>query len=159
MTLQEAQNSFSQIVAAVSVDLKPPQLLDLQQRLSALLDSLPNTPEFDPVADAIAAVSPKLTGQLVAAAVKDIQSRDAALRQATDLLTGVRNQAASDTRILTFEQPKLLLPALTAGVETVKAVRDAVKAGDTIGAITKAEALLAVLEQVKATITAKPAVS
>src|SRR5206468_2241300 len=108
MTFQEAQTKFSSIVSSMSPAMSSRELVQKQRDLQNLLTSLPNTQEFDPIVSAIAEFSPKLAGEVTQAVVQDLQSRDAAFKEVSGLLTQVSNKADADARTLTFEKPKLV---------------------------------------------------
>ena len=150
MTLQEAQAKFAKIVGSITGALTSTQLVQKQAELQALFDACPNTPEFDPITSAIAELSPKLSGQVTQIVLQDLRSRAATLNEAVGLLTRTFERAEADARLLTFEKPKAVVAALTESVNTLKEIRTAAKAGDIIAVAPKVEALLVLLEQVKA---------
>ena len=150
MTLQEAQTKFAKIVGSITGALTSTQLVQKQAELQALFDACPNTPEFDPITSAIAELSPKLSGQVTQIVLQDLRSRVATLNEAVALLTRTFERAEADARLLTFEKPKTVVAALTESVNTVKEIRTAAKAGDIMAVAPKLEALLVLLEQVKA---------
>jgi hypothetical protein len=154
MTFQDAQTQFSNIVGSITPATSSDQLLQKQRNLQALLVGLPNTPEFDPIAEAIADFSPRLAGQLTQEVVKDLQSRDNTLEEASGLLTQAANNANADARTLTFEEPKLVLSALVSSVAKLHEISDAAKAGNLVDAASKADALVLLLQQVQQTIKA-----
>jgi hypothetical protein len=152
MTFQEAQTKFSSIVGSVSPAMSSSDLVQKQRDLQRLLTSLPNTPEFDLIANAIAEFSPKLAGQVTQAVVTSLQSRDSTFKQASGLLNQVSINADADARTLSFEKPKLVVAALTESVTKLKEVRAAAKAGNIEEAASKVDLLLALVEQVRASI-------
>lgn len=152
MTFQEAQNSFSNLVSSISPAMSSSELVQKQKDLRNLLNSLPNTAEFDPIAKAIAEFSPKLAGSVTQAVVLDLQSRDATFKEASGLLTQVSAKADKDTRTLNFEKPKLIAAALTESLTKLNELRAAAKAGNIADASSKVEALVALMEHVRATI-------
>jgi hypothetical protein len=150
MTLQEAQTKFAGIVASITSALTSAQLVQKQAELQAVLDACPNTTEFDPITSAIADLSPKLAGQVTQVVLTDLQGRLAGLNEAVGLLSRTSKRAEADARMLTFEKPKTVVAALTESVNTLKEIRGAAKAGDFTAVAPKVEALLVLLEQVKA---------
>jgi hypothetical protein len=151
MTFQDAQKRFSAIATLIQAGLTPADLLKLQNQLKALQDSLPLAEEFDPINDAIVAISPKLTGLLVAAAVGEIVRRTDALTAATALLNKTAQQAADDARLWQFERPKLIANGLVNCVSLAQELRTAAKDGDIDAVSAKADAMLALLAQLRAT--------
>ena len=150
MTFQEAQTKLARILGSITATLGTAQLVQKQAELQALADTCPNTAEFDPIASAIAEVSPKIAGQVTQVVLKDLQSRVAGLNEAVGLISRTSQRAEGDARILTFEKPKTVVAALTESVNTLKEIRTAAKAGDLMAVAPKVEALLVLLEQVKA---------
>jgi len=154
MTFQDAQMKFSTIIGSITATMTSGELHQKQLDLIALQNSLPTSAEFDAIANAIAESTSKLTGLITTAVLDSLISRDTALKEASDLLTQVANEADSDARMLTFEKPKIVLSALTGSVTKLKEIRDAVKSGNTVDAVSKAEALVVLLQQVQQTIKA-----
>ena len=154
MTFQEAQTMFSNLVSSVSTAMSSSELVQKQKDLRNLLNSLPNTPEFDPIAKVIAEFSPKLAGNVTRAVVSDLQSRDATLKEASVLLTQVSNKADADARTLTFEKPKLVAAALTESLAKLEELRMAAKSGNFEEAASKVDALLTLVEHVRGSIKA-----
>ena len=152
MTFQEAQAKFSAIVSSVQPAMSSGELVQRQKDLQNLLNSLPSAAEFDPIASAIAEFSPKLAGQVTHAVVKDLQSRDATLKEASGLLARVANKAEADARTLTFQKPKLVAAALTEALVNLQELRAAAKSGNLDQAAAKAEALIALVEHVRGSI-------
>jgi hypothetical protein len=130
------------------------ELVQKQKDLRNLLNSLPNTAEFDPIANAIAEFSPKLAGSVTQAVIIDLQSRDATLKEASGLLTQVSNKADADARTLTFEKPRLVAAALTEALVKLGELRIAAKSGNVAEAAAKVEALLTLIEHVQGSIKA-----
>ena len=154
MTFQEAQARFSAIVAGIGKTTPKEVLLQKMRDLDTLRDSLPNTAEFDPIADAIVEHKPKLSGQITDKVIESLQSRDAAFKETAGLLTQVGQKAAKDARTLSFEKPKLVLAALEKSVETLKEIRADSEAKKFQDAAMKTEALLALIEQARLSIKA-----
>jgi len=152
MTLQEAQTKFSTIVGSITVTSSPAELLQKQEDLITLQNSLPTSAVFDVIADAIADFSPKLTGAIVQGELDALKGREAVMMEAASLLTQVEKRANADARTLTLEKPKLVAAALVESVSKIKELRDTAKAGDFAATASKAEAVLALLENVKTTI-------
>jgi hypothetical protein len=152
MTFQEAQTEFAKIAQSVGLHLTSAELLQRQKQLQRLLDALPNTPEFDPIASAIAEFSPQLAGELTQAVLTDLQAREASLQELAGLLNRVATQAQADVRTLQFDQPRIVVAALLNSVETLQQIRAAAEAGDITRTAAKAEALLVLLQGIAATI-------
>ena len=152
MTFQEAQTRFTNIVQTITPGLGSAELVQKQTQLQNLLNSLPNTAGFDPIANAIAELSPKLAGQVTQAVLADLQSRDASLRAAAGLLDRVENRAQADARTLRLEQPKMIVAALTESVTTLQQIRNDVQAGRLESAVANTEALLSLVNTVRTTI-------
>jgi len=152
MTFQEAQAKFSAIVNSISPTMSSSELVQKQRDLQALLMSLPNIPEFNPIAQAITDFSPKLKGQVTQAVAVALQAQDAVLKEASDLLTQVASKAEANAKILTFEKPKLVAAALAESLAKLKELKEAAKAGDLGATASKAEALLALFESIRATV-------
>src|SRR6185503_21234353 len=98
MTLQEAQTKFSTIVGSITVTSSPAELLQKQQDLITLQNSLPTSAVFDVIADAIADFSPKLTGAIVQGELDALKGREAVMMEAASLLTQVEKRANADAR-------------------------------------------------------------
>jgi hypothetical protein len=152
MTFQEAQARFTGIVQTITPGLSSAELVQKQAQLQGLLNSLPNSVEFDPLANAIAEFSPKLAGQVTQAVLADLQSRDASLQAAAGLLNRVENRAQADARTLRLEQPKMIVATLTESVTTLEQIRNDVQAGNLQKAVANTEALLSLVNTVRTTI-------
>jgi hypothetical protein len=152
MTFQEAQARFTGIVQTITPGLGSAELVQKQAQLQSLLNSLPNSVEFDPIANAIGELSPKLSGQVTQAVLADLQSRDARLQAAAGLLNRVENRAQADARTLRLEQPKMVVAALTESVTTLEQIRNDVQAGNLLTAVANTEALLSLVNTVRTTI-------
>jgi hypothetical protein len=152
MTFQEAQARFTSIVQTITPGLSSAELVQKQAQLQGLLNSLPNSVEFDLLANAIAEFSPKLSGQVTQAVLADLQSRDARLQAAAGLLNRVENRAQADARTLRLEQPKMVVAALTESVTTLEQIRNDVQAGNLLTAVANTEALLSLVNTVRTTI-------
>jgi hypothetical protein len=152
MTFQEAQARFTGIVQTITPGLSSAELVQKQAQLQSLLNSLPNSVEFDPIANAIAELSPKLAGQVTQAVLADLQSRDARLQAAAGLLNRVENRAQADARTLRLEQPKMIVATLTESVTTLEQIRNDVQAGNLQTAVANTEALLSLVNTVRTTI-------
>jgi hypothetical protein len=155
MTLQEAQAKFSSIVNSVTVNMSSGELGQKQTELETLLNTLPNTPEFNPISEAIAEVSPKLLGKITQAVVDSLRSRDEALKGGISLFDRVSTKANADARTLTFEKPKLVLAALTETVTALKDAQVAVKEKNFESAASKIDSVVKLIEKVKDTIKPK----
>ena len=153
MTFQEAQSSFSNLVDSISAGMSSSELVQKQNEFRNLLISLPNTAEFDPIAKAIDEFSLKLAGSVTHAVLRDLQSRDATFKEASALLTQVSSKADANAKTLTFQKPKLVAAAVVESIATLKELTDAAKAGQVEATAAKAQALLTLFENVKATIT------
>jgi hypothetical protein len=154
MTFQEAQSRFSSIVAGVTPASKSGELVRTQQELLALLDSLPATEEFNPIASAITEFSPKLTGRVTKAVATALALCDGALQDASGLLTRVSGVAEADARTLDFVKPKLVAAALAESATRLQELGTAVKAENYEEAAAKVSALLILVEHVRASIKA-----
>ena len=152
MTFQDAQARFSKIVATVTPASTAAEAVQAQGLLLALQNSLPNTEEFDSIADAIAATAPQLMGQLTQTVLDDLRTRTQALSAATGLLDQTAAAAKADARVLTFAQPKLIAAGLTGSIAAVRDLRIALSGDDVAAASAKSEALLTQLTQLLATI-------
>lgn len=152
MTFKEAQEKFSTIIASITLSMTSSELLLKQEELMKLQSSLPASEEFDAISTAIAKTISELTGIITLEVLKSLMSRDAALKESSDLLTEVAKKADSDASKLKFEKPKLVLYALTDSVTKLKEIRDAAKSGGIVDAASKAEALLVLLQQVQQSI-------
>lgn len=152
MTFQEAQEKFSSIIGGINVGMSPAELVQKQKALRNLQASLPNTAEFDSIAEAIGEFSPKLVGQITDAVVKDIGLRDASFREAANVLNSVSKEAKADARTLSLEQPKLVVAALNETVAKLKDIRAAAKDGKFEEAAVKADALVTLIQQVRQSI-------
>src|SRR5262245_61043260 len=137
MTFQEAQAAFSSLVSSINAGISSSDLVQKQKDLRNLLNSVPNTPEFDPIAKAIAEFSPKLAGSVTQAVVVDLQSRDATFKEASGLLTQVSAKADANAKALTFEKPKLVAAALNESIGKLKELTESAKAGDFAGTASK----------------------
>lgn len=153
MTFQEAQTAFSNLCAGINAGMSSSELVQKQHALRALLNSLPNTPEFDPIVAAITEFSPKLAGNVSHAVVAALQSRDATFKETSNLLTGVSAEAEANAKTVSFQKPKLVLAALNQSIPTIKELTASAKAGDFATTAAKAEALLAMIENVRSTIS------
>ena len=69
-------------------------------------------------------------------------------REFTELI----GKAEANAKILTFEKPKLVAAALAESVAKLKELKEAAKAGDLGATASKAEALLALFESIRATV-------
>lgn len=154
MTFQEAQARFSSIVNGVSPAMSSADLVQKQKDLQSLLSDLPNTAEFDPIAEAISEFSPKLKGKVTQAVAKDLRSRDAIFSEASTLFAVTSEKAEADARTLTFAEPKLIATALVESVTTLQQIRDAANEGNLVEAALKADALALMLLQVQQSIRA-----
>lgn len=154
MTPQDAQARLSALVSTVTVASSPATIQNVQSQLASLAASLPPTPDFDRVADAITAVTQQLRQQLTGAVLTDLNSRTALLGAAVDALAKVSSDAASDARVLSFEQPKLIVAGLTNGIALVQQLQAAVKRQDIAAVQQNAEALLAILGKLQETVRA-----
>lgn len=152
MTFQEAQARFAGIIQSVNPGLAAPQLVQIQSQLYDLMNAMPNTAEFDPIVDAIKAVSPRLSGQVTQAVLNDLASRSSGLAVATDLLNQTAAQAGGDARVLTFDQPRLVAAALNRSVQAAQKLRDAASAGNVTAVADQAQALIVLLTQIQSTI-------
>lgn len=155
MTFQDAQTQFAKIIGTITTALTSAQLVQKQAELQVLLDSCPNTAEFDPITSAITELSPKLAGAVTQLVLQDLQTRAAALNEAVALLSRTTKRAEADAKMLTFDKPKVVVAALTESVKTLQEIRVAAKAGDLATVAPKVEALVVLLEQIRA--SAKPA--
>jgi hypothetical protein len=152
MTFQEAQARFAAIVQIVSPALSPTQLVQVQAQLNDLMEALPNTAEFDPIVEAIKAVSPRLSGRVTQAVLDDLASRSAALAAGASLLDQTASDASADARILQFDQPRLIAAALTNSLQVAQQLRDAARARNIPEVANQAQALMILLAQIQSTI-------
>ena len=150
MTFEQALAQFDSIINEISTNSTAADILQVKQKLDSFSGQLPNTDEFEPIFDAIDDLQPKLTGQIIGDGIADILSRGATLRGAAYLLKTVTDEAEADARDLRLEQPKLIAHTLTKSVESLKDICNDTKNGNYIEAATKAEALIVLLEKVKA---------
>lgn len=146
MTLQEAQNQFSNITnsivagtSAAELDHKTDALLELQQ-------NLPPGREFDVVSKAITEIMAKLEGETTAAVLDQLRLSKATMVEASNLLQQVGTRANAEARVLTFEEPKLVLTALNEAAFKLKEIRAAAKANDFQQVGVKSEALISLVE-------------
>jgi hypothetical protein len=152
MTFQEAQARFTAIIQSVSPALSATQLVQVQAQLNDLMDALPNTAEFDPIVDAIKAVSPRLSGQVTQAVLDDLASRSATLAAGASLLDQTASDASADARILRFDQPRLVAAALNNSLQVAQQLRDAARAKNIPEVANQAQALMILLAQIQSTI-------
>ena len=152
MTFQEAQARFAAITRAIRPGLPPAQLVQIQGQLNDLLEALPNTAEFDPVVEAIQAVSPRLTGQVTQAVLDDLASRSAALAAGASLLDQTAAEANADARILQFDKPQLVAAGLNQSVQAALRLRDGAQAKDLPEVARQAQSLVILLRQMQSTI-------
>jgi hypothetical protein len=154
MTFQEAQTKFSSIVSNINPAMSSSALVQKQRDLQKLLISLPNTPEFDLIASAIAELSPKLVRHVTQAVVQALQSRNATFEAVSGLLAHVSDKADADARTLTFAKPRLVAAALTESLTQLQELRVAAKTGNFEEAAARVDALVALVEHVRASIQA-----
>ena len=152
MTFQESQEKFSSIISGINAGMSSADVLGKQRELIALQESLPNTPEFDAIADAITEVMPKLASQVTVAVLRDIKSRDASLKETTAFLDAVSTRANEDARQLSLEKPKLIVAALNESVTRLKEIRAAAKESRFEEVAAKSNALVALIDQVRQSI-------
>ncbi|HUJ45287.1 MAG TPA: hypothetical protein VLW52_16950 [Opitutaceae bacterium] len=152
MTFQEAQAKFAAIVQSVTPGLSAAQLVAVQSQLEDLLESLPNTAEFDPIVEAIQAVSPRLTGQVTQAVLDDLASRSAALAAGATLLEQTAADASTDARILQFDKPQLVAAALAKAVEVAQELCDSARAKGLSEVANQAQTLVILLKQMQSRI-------
>jgi hypothetical protein len=152
MTFQEAQARFAAITRGIRPGLPPVQLVQIQGQLNDLLEALPNTAEFDPVVEAIQAVSPRLTGQVTQAVLDDLASRSAALAAGASLLDQTAAEANADARILQFDKPQLVAAGLNQSVQAALRLRDGAQAKDLPEVARQAQSLVILLRQMQSTI-------
>ena len=152
MTFQEAQARFDTITRGIRPGLPPAQLVQVQGQLNDLLEALPNTAEFDPVVEAIQAVSPRLTGQVTQAVLDDLASRSAALAAGASLLDQTAAEANADARILQFDKPQLVAAGLNQSVQAALRLRDGAQAKDLPEVARQAQSLVILLRQMQSTI-------
>lgn len=149
MTFQEAQNKFRNIVAGISQGSSTAEIQQAKADLSSLLRELPNTEEFDPIAQAVAEIQPELSNQVTAQILERITFRSTALQDAVNMLNEVSRQAKAQATGLSLEKSKLVIPTITRSVQEVQKIRDDVRAGRYTDAASKAESLMTLLTQVK----------
>lgn len=154
MTFQEAQTKFSTIVGSLATTMSSGDVLQKQRELIALQNSLPESAEFDLIADAIAEYSPKLTGMIAQGVLDSLKSREASIKEASNLLTQVANKANDNAKTLSFTEPRLVAAALNETVTQLQKLRTAAKAGDFEQAIAKVDALATLMENVRSSIKA-----
>ena len=152
MTFQEAQAAFSGIVGGITVGMKQAEILQKQNDLLSLMDSLPPTAEFNPIADAIADLAPKLQGKMTQAVLDSLRSREGVLKDTASFLDDVAGKANADARMLTFEQPKLVLATLTESITALQDAKSKAQAKNFEGAASQIEAVMVLIEQVKGSI-------
>jgi hypothetical protein len=150
--LQEAQTRFSNIINSIDVHMSSNDLLAKQAQLQALQDSLPNTPELNPIADAIADVQPKLMGMVTQAVLISLQSREQTLKEATSLITHVATEANANARSLSFEKPKLVLATLTQSIDALRDIKATAQAQNFEAAAVKIDAVVTLIEQARNSI-------
>jgi hypothetical protein len=117
-----------------------------------LQDRLPDSPEFDVIANAIAEFCPKLTGAVVKSVLDSLKSREGTIREASALLTRVGTKANGDARTLTLEQPKLVVAGLTEAAAKIQEIRGAARAGNFEQAASNAEALATLVQHLQSTV-------
>jgi hypothetical protein len=154
MTLQDAQNAFTNIInsivagmTAAELDAKTDALLELQQ-------SLPDGMEFDVISTSIREIMPKLEGKVTVAVLEGLQANRATMVEASDLLREVGAKANAEARTLTFEKPKLVLIALNEAASKLKEIRDAAKIQDLQQVGVKTDALITLVENTLQSIKA-----
>ena len=154
MTFQEAQTKFSTIVGSLTTTMSSGDLLQKQRDLLALQNRLPESAEFDVIANAISDFSPKLTGMIAQGVLDSLKSRDAAIQGASNLLTQVANKAKANEKTLSFTEPKLIGAALNETVSQLQELRATVKGEDFEQALAKVDALATLIENVRSSIKA-----
>ena len=152
MTFLEAQTKFSAIVNSITTTMSSGDRLQKQRNLLTLQNSLPESAEFDVIANAISDFSPKLTGMIAEGVLDSLKSREASIKEASNLLTQVAHKAGANAKTLSFDNPKLVAAALNETVTQLQELRTAAKAGDFEQAASKVDALATLLEHVRASI-------
>jgi|GEM_PF-1696785 len=152
MTFQEAQAKYQVIIDEIKSDSTPEELLDVQEKLTSLLDELPNEEEFDPLAEAISDASDKISGTITIAVVDDIHSRNEAFKKATEMLNEISSEAEGDASVLGLKKPKYILSSLNKSVEQVKGIISDAKGENYTDAAKKAETLIVLLKDMKSKI-------
>jgi hypothetical protein len=154
MTFQEAQTKFSAIVGSLTATMTSGEVLQKQRELIALQNSLPESAEFDVIANTIADYTPKLTGITTQDVLDSLKSREDSIMAASSLLTQVANKASANAKTLTFTEPKLIAAALNETVTRLQELRNAAKVGDFEQVATKVDALSTLIENVRSSIKA-----
>jgi hypothetical protein len=153
MKFEQAQATLRQILARISSNSTAGELLQAQRDLDTLLEALRAKEGLDSIRAAIAAVYDQLVGQITQSVLDDLRSRDEAFQQANTALSLIAQKAEQSAATLALEKTRIVLPALNTSIEEIKDLLAALKRGDQVGATRQAEALWALLEQVKAKIT------
>ena len=155
MTFEQAQQRFQSICRQISTHSTSEELLQAQRDLDALEDQLRGKDGYDSIRGAIDDVYDKLAGTIVHSALKDIRSRDKIFDRASESLATITHEAGSDAKGLSLEKSRMVLPALNQSVTQIKDIVSAVKNDKPEEALTEAQTLLALVEQVKAKLTEK----
>ena len=150
MTFQEAQSRFDQSASRVTANSTTSDIQSVKADLRALLRELPDTEEFDPIAQAIAEFQPLLSDRVTVQIVERIQARSAALQGAAVLLQQTSDKARTNAATLSLEKSRLVLPALSTAVEQIRGIQTDLQAGHQADAVLKAESLLTMLGQIEA---------
>jgi hypothetical protein len=153
MKFEQAQATLRQILARISSNSTAGELLQAQRDLDTLLEALRAKEGLDSIRAAIAAVYDQLVGQITQSVLDDLRSRDEAFQRANAALSLIAQKAEQSAATLALEKTRIVLPALNTSIEEIKDLLAALKRGDQVGATRQAEALWALLEQVKAKIT------
>ena len=152
MTFQEAQVRFAAIVQSVGPGLSPAQLVQVQSQLNDLLEALPNTADFDPIVEAVQAVSPRLTGQVTQAVLDDLASRSAALAAGAALLDETAAKAGTEAQLLQFDKPQLVAAVLAKAVDVAQGLCDEARAKGLTDVAKDTETLIVLLKQMQSKI-------
>ena len=152
MTFQDAQIQFSAVVGTLNINSSPEDVLKVQRSLLTLVNTLPDTPEFDPIAKAIQDVAPRLVGAVAASVLADLQSREQGLITASSLIDGVAKVAEADSGSHTLDKPKLVVAAINESLSKIRELRDDVATGQAQEIPGKLDSLLALIGTVRSSI-------
>jgi hypothetical protein len=152
MTFQDAQIQFSAVVGTLNINSSPEDVLKVQRNLLTLMNTLPDTPEFDPIAKAIQDVAPRLVGAVAASVLADLQSREQGLITASSLIDSVAKVAEADSGSHTLDKPKLVVAAINESLSKIRELRDDVATGQAQEIPGKLDSLLALIGTVRSSI-------
>jgi len=153
VTFQQAQEQFLAICGRISPTATARQSSEVRDALEALEDKLRGKDGYESIRAAIKDVDAKLRQQITDDVIRDIQSRNQAFTSASESLAAITQQAGRDAKGLSLEKSRMVLPALDKSVSQIKNIVSAVENDQPKEAVTQAQTLLALVEQVKAKLT------